>query len=67
MALHVGVKSRGGSSPEFGVGDANANCFPRFSKNTAQNSPKHAILSEKFVFFSGERPRLQPGIKKDEG
>jgi len=23
-------------------------------KNTAQNSPKHAISSEKLIFFSGE-------------
>jgi len=32
------------------VGDANANCSPD-SKNTAHNSPKHAISSEKIFFF----------------
>ena len=41
---------------EFGVGDANANCPPRFSKNTARNSPKHAIVSEKFNFFLSPPP-----------
>jgi len=48
-----------------------------FKKNTAQNSPKHDISSEKFIFFvgrgpsqslypnpspSGLTPRSQPGL-----
>jgi len=32
-------------------GGADANCPPKFSKNTAQDSQKHAISSEKFIFF----------------
>jgi len=35
------------------MGDTNANC-PQIFKNTAQNSPKHAISSEKDIFFLGK-------------
>jgi len=46
---------------------------PRFSKNTAQNSSKHAISSEKIIFFwggphppepsiGGPYPRLEPSL-----
>jgi len=38
-------------SPEFGVGNPNANCPPGFPKNTAQNLPKRAISSEKLNFY----------------
>jgi len=36
---------------EFGVGEL-MQVVPRF-KNTHQNSPKHAISGEKFIFFWG--------------
>jgi len=35
-------------------GDADANCLPRFSKNTAQSSSKRAISSENFNFYGDE-------------
>jgi len=47
-------------SPEFGVGDANANCSPDFQKLPLQNSSKHAISAKKN--FRGEgtyRPLFQ--------
>ena len=37
---------------EFGVRDTSANCLPRFSKNTAQKSPKRHF-KRKIHFFSG--------------
>ena len=42
-----------GRAPRIWSGDANTNCAPDFRKSTAQNSPKHAISSEKFIFFWG--------------
>jgi len=33
-------------------------------KNTAHNSQKHAILSEKFSYFSGEVLQTSPGEKE---
>jgi len=41
--------NRGTISPEFRFRGANENC-PQNFKNTAQNSPKYAISSEKFIF-----------------
>ena len=37
-----------------------ANCPPRFSKNTAHSSTKHAISSENIIFFSSEGLRPIP-------
>jgi len=52
----TGANHRGGggsSAPEFGLGDANANCPPDFQKATALNShsPNHVISSEKFIYL----------------
>ena len=41
------------------MGNANANCLQIF-KNAAQNSPKHAISSEKNLFFAGEEAEPPP-------
>jgi len=72
----MGVNHGGevGRAPRIWSGDANTNCAPDFRKSTAQNSPKHAISSEKFIFFWGgdlaptrpilvdRTPRPQPSL-----
>jgi len=53
----------GTSLPEFAVRDANANCRPKFLKNTAQNSPKHAASSPSPDSCPLDpTPRLQPSL-----
>jgi len=62
--LSMGVNHggrQGDESPRICSGGANAKKLSSdFQKNTAQNSPKHAISSEKFFFFSGEGPSPSP-------
>ena len=45
--------NHGGRVPDFEVGTLMQLLSSRFSKNTAQNSPKHAISSENSLFFLG--------------
>jgi len=76
VSTGVNYRGRGGGTgpPEFGVGDADANCpsdfvmFQNFKnqiacitmqgevtdKNTSQNSPNHAISSEKEGLEKGD-------------
>jgi len=54
--MRVNHGERGRETPEFGVGDANANfLLLRFSKNTAQNSPKPRHIQAKNSFFFHQR------------
>jgi len=62
--LSMGVNHggrQGDESPRICSGGANAKKLSSdFQKNTAQNSPKHAISSEKFFFFLGRGLALPP-------
>jgi len=53
--MRVNHGKRGRETPEFAVGDANANfLLLRFSNNTAQNSPQPRHIQAKRSFFSAE-------------
>jgi len=65
--MSVNYGETGGRLPKNLEGNANAVVPLKISKRTAQNSPKHAISSEKFHFFQGKwtqpsvlDPRLRP-------
>ena len=51
-----GRKSLGGRVPQNLEWGTLMQIVPRFSKNTAQNSPKHAISSERKIHFSSPDP-----------
>ena len=58
---------RTSSSPEFWVGDANANCLTRILSYSVQNSPIHAISNKNPFFLRRRRstlPRSLPWWKR---
>jgi len=47
----MAVNHGGGTNPpEFGMGTL-VQIVPKFNNNNIQNSPMHAISTEKFIFF----------------